>query len=96
MKINRDEVIKVANLARLNFNDEEINKLIPEISSILDYVEKLEELNLENIEPMSHVNKIINIYREDIIKKSLSRDEALLNSPDSENGCFKVSKVIEA
>lgn len=95
MKITREEVEKVAGLARLDFDDEEIAKFVPQLSSILSYVEKLGELDLEGVEPMAHVHDIVNKPREDEVRPSLSREDALSNSPDSEDGCFKVSKVIE-
>jgi aspartyl-tRNA(Asn)/glutamyl-tRNA(Gln) amidotransferase subunit C len=96
VKITREEVLHVANLARLEFNEEEVERFTSQLSSILEYVDKLGELELEKVEPMAHVHEIVNAFREDVVRESLPRDAALANAPDAEDGCFKVSKVIEA
>jgi aspartyl-tRNA(Asn)/glutamyl-tRNA(Gln) amidotransferase subunit C len=96
VKITREEVLHVANLARLEFSEEEVERFTSQLSSILEYVDKLGELELEGVEPMAHVHDIVNAFREDVVRESLPRDAALANAPDAEDGCFKVSKVIEA
>jgi aspartyl-tRNA(Asn)/glutamyl-tRNA(Gln) amidotransferase subunit C len=96
MKITREEVVHVADLARLEFTEEEISRFTSQLSSILEYVEQLSELELEGVEPMAHVQDVVNALRDDAVKPSLSREAVLANAPDAKNGCFRVPKVIEA
>ncbi len=96
MRITRDEVLHVAALARLEFDAEEIEAFTGQLAAILDYVAKLEELDVEGVEPMAHVHGAVNAFREDEVRASLPRDEALAAAPDAEAGCFRVPKVIEA
>ena len=95
MKLSRDEVLHVANLARLTFTEEELDRFASQLSEILDYVEQLGELDLEGVEPMAHVHDIVNAFREDAVRPSLPRQAVLANAPEAEGGCFKVPKVIE-
>jgi aspartyl-tRNA(Asn)/glutamyl-tRNA(Gln) amidotransferase subunit C len=95
MKIDRNEVLHVANLARLELQEDEVDRLASQLSAILDYVDKLGELDLEGVEPMAHVHEIVNAFREDEPAPSLPRDEVLANAPEAEGSCFKVPKVIE-
>lgn len=95
VKISRDEVSHVANLARLDFGDDEIETLTGQMNSILDYIDKLGELNTEDVEPTYHAVPVTNAFREDERKREFSVDEALANAPDSEEGNFKVPKVLE-
>ena len=95
MKITSEQVLHVANLARLRFAPEEVEGLAAQLSSILSYVEKLGELDLEGVEPTAHVHEIFNAFREDEPRPGLTNEEALANAPDSEAGCFRVPKVIE-
>ncbi|MEW6487759.1 MAG: Asp-tRNA(Asn)/Glu-tRNA(Gln) amidotransferase subunit GatC [Thermodesulfobacteriota bacterium] len=96
MKIGREEVLHVARLARLTFSEEEVGALAEQLSSVLEYVEALAELDVEGVEPMSHVLEYPTPMREDIARPSLPREAALANAPDAEQGCFRVPKVIEA
>ena len=95
MKITRDEVLHVANLARLELRPEEVERLTSQLSSILEYVDKLGELDLEGVEPMAHVHHIVNAFRGDEPRPSLPRENVLSNAPEAAAGCFKVPKVIE-
>ncbi|MCC6545349.1 MAG: Asp-tRNA(Asn)/Glu-tRNA(Gln) amidotransferase subunit GatC [Nitrospirae bacterium] len=95
MKITRKEVEHVAKLARLALRDEEIDTLTGQLSNILTYVEKLNELDTKNIDPTSHVLPIKNVLREDEVKISLDREKALGNAPDRTEEFFRVPKVIE-
>jgi aspartyl-tRNA(Asn)/glutamyl-tRNA(Gln) amidotransferase subunit C len=65
------------------------------LDRILAYVDKLNTLNVANLEPTNHALEIKNVYREDVVKKSLSESEATQNAPDKENNLFKVSKIID-
>jgi aspartyl-tRNA(Asn)/glutamyl-tRNA(Gln) amidotransferase subunit C len=95
MKITREEVQHVANLARLEFAPSEVDGLAAQLSAILDYVDKLGELDLEGVEPTAHVHEIVNAFREDVPRPSFANEEILANAPEAEAGCFRVPKVIE-
>ena len=94
MSVSKDDVKKIAELARLEFNEKEIENYTSEMNQILEYVEKLKELNTENIKPLSHPIENSNIFREDVLKESTQREEALKNAPDASTEHFKVPKVI--
>jgi aspartyl-tRNA(Asn)/glutamyl-tRNA(Gln) amidotransferase subunit C len=95
MKITRNEVEYVATLARLSLKDDEIDALTSDMDSILAYVEKLNELDTGDIVPTAHAVPVENAFREDQVRPSLGVEKALKNAPESENGCFRVPKVIE-
>ena len=95
MKITRQEVLHVAGLARLRLAPEEADRLTEDLGGILTYVEKLGELDLEGVEPTAHVHDIVNAFRADENRPSLSNEQALANAPLPEGGCFRVAKVIE-
>ncbi len=95
MKITRKEVEYVANLARLSLKDDEIDALTSDMDSILAYVDKLNELDTAAIIPTAHAVPVENAFREDEVRHSLGTEKALQNAPESENGCFRVPKVIE-
>lgn len=95
MEITREQVEYVAKLARLAVTDEEKELFGRQLSSILTYVETLNRVDTTHVEPTAHVVPMQNVLREDAVKPSLSRDDALANAPDSESGCFRVPKIIE-
>lgn len=88
--IDREQVLHVARLARLELNDEEVDRMTVELSKILDHIEKLSELDLENVEPTSHVIEVGNALREDEPWESLPRDVVLAEAPDPADGGFRV------
>jgi len=94
-KITIKEVEHVANLARLEFSDEEKNKLAMHLAEILDYIDQLNKLDTENVEPTSHVIPVKNVVRPDVVKPSLKQDEALSNAPSNVEGLFEVPKIVE-
>ena len=95
MKITREQVEHVAVLARLALDDDELNALTGQMDAILDYVEKLNELDTEGIVPTAHAVPMENAFRSDEVRASLANQEALANAPASDKGCFRVPKVIE-
>ncbi len=95
MKISKQEVEHVAKLARLELSEEEKEKLTDQLSNILTYVEKLNELDTTGIEPTSHVLDIRNVMRDDVAAPSLPQERALANAPDKAAGHYKVPKIIE-
>ena len=86
--------IKDVELARLEFNESEKQKLTHELNEILKYVEKLDELDTSNVEPLSHVIELSNVFRDDVVKPSISTEEALKNAPAKKDTFFRVPKVI--
>lgn len=94
MSVTRKDVEHIAELARLKFNDSELESFTHDMNEILSYVEKLNELNTENVEPLSHPVEGVNAFREDKEQKSIPHDEALKNAPDKDEDFFKVPKVI--
>ncbi len=95
MDISREQVEHVAKLARLAVTDEEKGVFARQLSSILTYVETLNRLDTSTVEPTSHVLPIQNVFREDEVRPSLAREQAFANAPDTDNGCFRVPKIIE-
>jgi len=93
--ITKNEVEYVARLARLKLTEEEKEKYTKQLGDILKYIDKLNELNTEKVEPTSHVLGLSNVFREDKVKPSLQQEEILANAPEVEASHFKVKKVIE-
>ena len=95
MKITKDEVLYVADLARLDLDEASIDKFAGQIGTILDYVDKLNEVDTEGVRPTSHAISLTNAFRADEPKEHLEREEALANAPQKEEGSFVVPKIIE-
>jgi aspartyl-tRNA(Asn)/glutamyl-tRNA(Gln) amidotransferase subunit C len=89
------DVEHIAHLARLRLTPEEKAKFGAQLNSILTYVEKLNELDTAGVEPTSHVLALSDVMREDKVRISLSRDEALMNAPDRSDDFYRVPKIIE-
>lgn len=98
MSITREDVQKIADLANLYFSEEEMDAFALQFQRIFDYVEQLKQVNVEDIEPTSHVSLTDDfekyIFREDEVKPSLPVEESLANAPDPGSGHFRVPKVI--
>ncbi len=94
MSVTVSEVEKIAKLARIVLNDQEKEELTGQMNEILDYIDKLNELDTENVEPMSHPLDLKNVFREDELKESLPQNKALENAPSKTDKFFKVPKVI--
>lgn len=94
MSVTKNDVKKIAELARLEFSEVELENYTSEMNKMLDYVDKLNELDTENFQPLSHPIENINVFREDEVKKSTEREDALKNAPDKSSEYFKVPKVI--
>lgn len=93
--VTENDVKHIAKLAKLTFEDEEIGRFVDELNSILDYINKLNELDTSNIEPTSHVLDISNVTRPDNPERKITQDEALKNAPEEGYGHFKVPRIIE-
>jgi aspartyl-tRNA(Asn)/glutamyl-tRNA(Gln) amidotransferase subunit C len=88
--IDREQVLHVARLARLRLGEEEIGRMALELSGILDHVDRIGELDLEGVEPTSHVVALENVVRADVPRPSLPREAALANAPEAVDGAFRV------
>ena len=97
MLLSLEDVKKIALLARLRLDDREIELFSGQLSVILLYVEQLNQLDVSQVEPMTHALAAgeATIWREDQVKPSCSPDEALANAPAREGTCFKVPRIIE-
>ena len=93
--IDTDDVQHVAILARLEFNEKEIEQFTHQLARILDYIGKLNELDTTDVPPTSHPLPLRNVVKEDVAKSSYDRDTVLEGAPSVEEGYFEVPKVIE-
>ena len=89
------DVKYVAHLARLELTPEEQQKIGEQLGKVLEYVEKLKEVDVSGIEPTAHAFPLVNVTRPDETRPSLSNEEALANAPSKANGLFMVPKIIE-
>jgi aspartyl-tRNA(Asn)/glutamyl-tRNA(Gln) amidotransferase subunit C len=94
MTLTREDVLHVAELGRLNLNPEEVDLFTRQLNDILAYVEKLQEVDTAGVPPMAHAVPIFNVFRDDEVVPSLSRDEGLANAPAPEAGTFVVPRII--
>lgn len=94
-KISEADVGHVAHLSRLQCNDDEVRRFTKDLNSILAYVDKLAELDTENVEPTSHSLKMENVLRDDEVRPSLTNEQALANAPEREGPFFKVPQIIQ-
>lgn len=96
MSLTPDQVRHVARLSRLALSEDELAAMTRDLAAILQYVDKIGELDTAAVEPMAHALSEANVFRADVVTGSLDREDALANAPDQSDGCFKVPKIIEA
>ena len=94
-KIDEAQVRRVALLSRLELSDKEVAQFSSQLSDIVEYIEKLNELNTDNVQPLAHCLPVHNVLREDIPHPSLTNDQALANAPQREDEYFKVPKILD-
>ena len=94
-KVDEELVKKIAKLARITLSDKEVKKYSEQLAKIVGYVEQLNEIDTSNVEPLSHVQEVVNSFRDDVVKESLDIDEVLKNAPETEGNFFKVPGVIK-
>ncbi len=92
--IDKKEVEYIANLARLEVSEKEAKKFTSQLGVILEHVAKISEIGTKEIKPTSHAVEINNVLREDKVDNEVSKEESLSNAPDSEEGAFKVPRII--
>ena len=95
MAVTIKEVDNIATLARLHFSEKEKEDLMNIMNNILDYFNKLSELDTENVEPLTHILPVRNVMRDDEVKETLDRDTVLANAPKHYRGHFVIPKVID-
>ena len=95
MKINREVLDKMAHLARLEFDDKDAEKMMQDMTSIVSWVEKLNEVDTTGVEPLTSMSHEVNAFREDQANLSLTQQEVLKNAPHKDENYFKVPKVLE-
>ena len=94
-KIDEAQVRKVAKLSRLDLTEAEVEEFTGQLSAIIDYVEKMNELDTEGVEPLAHCLPINNVFRDDSIKESLGTEKTLANAPQRDGEFFKVPKILD-
>jgi aspartyl-tRNA(Asn)/glutamyl-tRNA(Gln) amidotransferase subunit C len=95
MKIDQKTVEKMAHLSRLELSEQESQRMVGDLSKILNWMDQLKELDTTNVEPLTHMSEEVNVFREDIAKNALSREKGLKNAPCQNGEYFQVPKVIE-
>ena len=95
MKIDRETILKIAHLARLEVHEPEIEPISKDLARILGFMEKLNELDTSNVEPLVYMTDEYNILRRDEVIHEINHEEALLNAPQKDSDYFRVPKVIE-
>lgn len=93
MAISKEEILHVAQLARLELTDAEMETLGME--KVIRFADQLSELDIAGVDPTNHVSDVYNVLREDVVKPSFDRDAILKNAPSKARGCFLVPKVVE-
>jgi aspartyl-tRNA(Asn)/glutamyl-tRNA(Gln) amidotransferase subunit C len=94
-EITRAAVHKIAQLANLNLGEDETAQLASQLEQILEYIRKLNQLDTKGVPQTAHALPLQNVWREDVVKPCLDRDEVLAAAPDPQDGCFRVPRIIE-
>jgi aspartyl-tRNA(Asn)/glutamyl-tRNA(Gln) amidotransferase subunit C len=95
MPIDLNTVEKIAELAKLEFNEQEKLEILHDLNKILAFVDKLNELDTTGVEPLVYLNDEVNVLRPDVVVQEITHEEALLNAPKKDSDYFRVPKVIE-
>lgn len=94
MKIDEQIIDRISTLAKLEFSGEAKKQIEADMNAMLDFIDKLNELDTENVEPLIYMSEEVNRLRPDVVKEEVSREEALKNAPEADSYYFKVPKVI--
>ncbi|MBN1805389.1 MAG: Asp-tRNA(Asn)/Glu-tRNA(Gln) amidotransferase subunit GatC [Sedimentisphaerales bacterium] len=94
-RIDQDQVRKVAKLSRLELTEAEVEEFTGQLSAILGYVEKMNELDTTGVEPLAHCLPVSNVLREDLAEESLGTEKVLANAPQRDEEFFKVPKILD-
>lgn len=94
-KITEEDVIKLANLSKISLSNDQVKKFTIELESLLEYVDQLQAVNTEGLQPTNQVTGLVNVMREDIEVENISPSELLKNAPDVSENQIRVRRVIE-
>ena len=94
MSLTTEQVRKIATLAKLDLSDDEVQAMTPQLTSILGFVQQLSQLDTDDVEPMTTALDVDNVWREDIARPGLTREQALATAPKTDGECFQVPAVI--
>lgn len=92
--LTREDILKVAALARIEIKDEEVEKFQKGLSAVLEYVEELKQVNVEGLEEVSQVTGLVNVQREDTVKTTEHREDVLKLAPETKDGYYKVKSIL--
>lgn len=92
--LTREEVIKLGQLARIELNEQEVEKFQKDLSAVLEYVEELKQVNVEGLEEVSQVTGLVNVQREDVVVDHGNREEIFSQAPEMKDGYFKVKAIL--
>ena len=95
MKTDINTIRNLAHLARLEFNETKEQEMLTGLNKILNWMEQLNELNTDNVEPLIHMSEEVNVMREDVAQNTVTHEEALRNAPKKDSDYFRVPKVME-
>ena len=95
MSIDKDTAARVANLARISIPDEELDNVAKELSSIIGFMEQLNEVNVDNVDPMTSITPTLLKKRTDVVNDGNQQSKVLSNAPDTREGFFAVPKVVD-
>jgi aspartyl-tRNA(Asn)/glutamyl-tRNA(Gln) amidotransferase subunit C len=95
MKIDRQLLDKIAHLSRLEFDEKDAEKMMQDMTAIVEWVEKLKEVDTDGVEPLTTMSHEVNVMRDDEVKPHLTHDEVLKNAPKKDSDYFRVPKVLE-
>ncbi len=95
MSVSKDEVRYIAKLSKLNVEDEKLDKMTSDLSSIVEFANNLSTIDIDGVRPTAHILDIKNVFRKDEVSDSYDREEILKNAPESQAGCISVPKVVE-
>jgi len=94
MSLDRQQVAKIAYLARLSLTEAELDEMTLQLGKIVDLVDQLSAVNTDGVEPLVHAVELQNVLQKDEVKASLPREKVLANAPDADEECFRVSAVL--
>ena len=92
--LTKDEVVKIAQLARISLTEAEVEKFQKELSAVLDYVEELKQVNVDGLEEVSQVTGLVNVQREDKVVDSTNKEDIFKNAPELKDGFYKVKAIL--
>ena len=95
VRLTRDDVAKVALLGRLKLSDDELQQMTTQLGRVLEYVDILNEVDTVGVEPLAHPIELANVFRDDVERESLSREEALANAPKTDGRFFVVPAILD-